>query len=134
MNSRATSKRSSISSTAKGGGGGGGIGDAGGERANGVEFIVPLPAPADKSAQGALLVACSDGWIRTWDLGTGAARPELLSETYSDHIGLLFTAHAVSMDKTMYFTADVEGFIKVWDPNPNPNPNWMLKALLRFGI
>lgn len=81
----------------------------------GVEFIVPLPPPADKSAQGALLVCCSDAMIRTWDLGSGAEPPVMLSATAANHIGMLFSAHQVSSDKTMLFTADVEGYIKVWD-------------------
>jgi len=80
-----------------------------------VEFILPLPAPADKSAQGALLVCCSDGMIRNWDLGTGAEPPVMLSETAANHVGMMFSAHQVSSDKTMLFTADVEGYIKVWD-------------------
>jgi WD40 repeat protein len=126
--------------------------ETGDDKAVAVEFIVPLPAPADKSAQGALLVCCSDGVIRTWDLGTGAEPPELLSQTRSNHVGIMFATHCVSTQKDMLFTADVEGFLKVWDlrgdcgqgkgsrrkssivarpglvtqvwiPTPNPNPD-----------
>lgn len=61
------------------------------------------------------MVCCSDGKIRNWDLGTGAEPPELLSETSSNHVGIMFSAHQVSNDKTMLFTADVEGYVKVWD-------------------
>lgn len=86
------------------------------DKAVAVEFIVPLPPPADKSAQGALLVCCSDAVIRTWDLGLGGGDdPQLLSETHANHVGMLFSSHCVSTDKTTLFTSDVEGFLKVWD-------------------
>jgi len=95
-----------------------------------VEFVCPLPPPADKSAQGALLVCCSDGYIRTWDLGSGAEQPELLTETFARHIGMLFSSHCVSADKTMLFTADIEGFMKVWDLRGDCNPSHLRRNSL----
>lgn len=80
-----------------------------------VEFILPLPAPADKSAQGAILVSCGDGVLRSWDLGSGAEPPELLSSTPSKHIGGIFTAHSGNLTAEILVTADAEGYVKLWD-------------------
>eukprot|EP00658_Telonema_sp_P-2_P070358 TRINITY_DN59895_c0_g1_i1.p1 TRINITY_DN59895_c0_g1~~TRINITY_DN59895_c0_g1_i1.p1 ORF type:complete len:1009 (-),score=217.02 TRINITY_DN59895_c0_g1_i1:184-3210(-) len=80
-----------------------------------VEFILPLPAPADKSAQGAILVNCGDHVMRTWDLGTGAEPPELLSSTASNHLGGSFSAHCANSSATVMVTGDMEGYVKLWD-------------------
>eukprot|EP00656_Telonema_subtile_P001572 TRINITY_DN10689_c0_g1_i6.p1 TRINITY_DN10689_c0_g1~~TRINITY_DN10689_c0_g1_i6.p1 ORF type:complete len:1010 (-),score=227.54 TRINITY_DN10689_c0_g1_i6:153-3182(-) len=80
-----------------------------------VEFILPLPAPVDKRSQGGILVSCGDGVLRTWDLGTGAEPPELLSSTRSNHIGIIFTAHSANPASEVLATADAEGYVKLWD-------------------
>jgi len=83
-----------------------------------IEFICTLPAPKDKSAQGAILVNCGDGRMRTWDLGTGAEPPEQLWVTNSNHIGLMFSAHITNITNEILVTGDVEGYVKMWDLKP----------------
>jgi len=92
------------------------LGPSEGQAVIAVEFILPLPK-GEGSQQGALLVCCSDGYIRTWDLGMGGteAPPVMLQESYSDHVGVTFSAHTSNKDKTKLITADIEGYIKVWD-------------------
>jgi len=83
-----------------------------------IELIATLPAPKDKSAQGAILVNCGDGMMRTWDLGTGAEPPECLNVENSNHIGGTFSAHTLNLSTEVLVTGDVEGFVKLWDLTP----------------